>query len=86
MALQEASEAYLVKLFEDAYVLQLFALFAPSGGKPLLCLWTAASLNCCIRCFHRNLCAIHSKRVTILPKDIQLTRRIRGPIEGGAQF
>ncbi|KAK3537592.1 hypothetical protein QTP70_016676 [Hemibagrus guttatus] len=43
MALQEASEAYLVSLFEDT-----------------------------------NLCAIHAKRVTIMPKDIQLTRRIRG--------
>ena len=43
MALQEATEAYLVRLFEDT-----------------------------------NLCAIHAKRVTILPKDIQLARRIRG--------
>ena len=42
MALQEASEAYLVGLFEDS-----------------------------------NLCAIHAKRVTIIPKDIQLARRIR---------
>ena len=42
-ALQEASEAYLVGLFEDT-----------------------------------NLCAIHTKRVTIMPKDIQLARRIRG--------
>ena len=25
-----------------------------------------------------NLCAIHSKRVTIMPKDIRLSRRIRG--------
>ncbi|KAL8456656.1 hypothetical protein ACS0TY_034772 [Phlomoides rotata] len=25
-----------------------------------------------------NLCAIHAKRVTIMPKDIQLTHRIRG--------
>ena len=25
-----------------------------------------------------NLCAIHAKRVTIVPKDIQLARRIRG--------
>ncbi|KAL9833591.1 LOW QUALITY PROTEIN: histone H3.3 [Geothlypis trichas] len=41
-ALQEASEAYLVGLFEA------------------------------------NLCAIHAKRVTIMPKDIQLARRIRG--------
>merc|ERR1711879_985702 len=43
VALQEASEAYLVGLFEDT-----------------------------------NLCAIHAKRVTIMPKDIQLARRIRG--------
>ena len=28
-----------------------------------------------------NLCAIHGKRVTITPKDIQLARRLRG--EGG---
>ncbi|XP_049291325.1 histone H3.3C-like [Anopheles funestus] len=42
-ALQEASEAYLVGLFEDT-----------------------------------NLCAINAKRVTIMPKDIQLARRIRG--------
>ena len=42
-ALQEASEAYLVGLFEDT-----------------------------------NLCAIHAKRVTVMPKDIQLGRRIRG--------
>ncbi|XP_043777006.1 histone H3.3A-like [Cervus elaphus] len=42
-ALQEASEAYLVGLFEDT-----------------------------------NLCASHAKRVTIMPKDIQLARRIRG--------
>ena len=25
-----------------------------------------------------NLCAIHAKRVTIMPKDMHLTRRIRG--------
>ncbi len=42
VALQEASEAYLVGLFEDT-----------------------------------NLVAIHAKRVTIQPKDIQLARRLR---------
>jgi histone H3/H4 len=26
-----------------------------------------------------NLCAIHAKRVTIMPRDMQLARRIRGP-------
>ena len=25
-----------------------------------------------------NMCAIHAKRVTIMPKDVQLARRIRG--------
>ncbi|KAI7826328.1 histone-fold-containing protein [Kickxella alabastrina] len=43
LALQEASEAFLVHLFEDA-----------------------------------NLCALHAKRVTIMQRDIQLARRIRG--------
>merc|ERR1712124_238023 len=43
LALQEASEAYMVGLFEDT-----------------------------------NLCAIHARRVTIMPKDMQLARRIRG--------
>ena len=43
LALQEASEAYHVGLFEDT-----------------------------------NLCALHSKRKTIQPKDIQLAHRIHG--------
>lgn len=43
LALQEASEAYLVDLFEDAY-----------------------------------LCTLHGKRITCLPKDMRLARRIRG--------
>jgi histone H3 len=43
LALQEATEAYVIGLFEDT-----------------------------------NLCAIHCKRVTIMPKDIALALRIRG--------
>ncbi len=43
LAIQEATESYLVGLYEDA-----------------------------------NLSAIHAKRVTLMAKDIQLTRRIRG--------
>ena len=43
LCLQEAAEAYLVRLFEDT-----------------------------------NLCAIHARRVTIMPRDIKLARRIRG--------
>mmetsp|Transcript_47524 Transcript_47524/g.119665 ORF Transcript_47524/g.119665 Transcript_47524/m.119665 type:complete len:143 (-) Transcript_47524:182-610(-) len=41
-ALQIATEAYMVGLFEDA-----------------------------------NLCALHSRRATIMPKDLQLARRLR---------
>ncbi|GFY86095.1 histone superfamily protein [Actinidia rufa] len=33
-----------------------------------------------------NLCAIHAKRVTIMPKDIQLARRIRGEPAAKAHF
>lgn len=33
-----------------------------------------------------NLCAIHAKRVTIMPKDMGLARRIRGPAYGIASF
>ncbi|CAH3019339.1 unnamed protein product [Porites evermanni] len=47
MALQEAAEAFLVRLFEDA-----------------------------------NLCALHAKRVTVMPRDMQLARRIRGRHDG----
>ena len=43
LALQEALEAYVVRLMEDSL-----------------------------------LCCIHAKRVTLMPKDIQLTLRIRG--------
>ncbi|KAF5328633.1 hypothetical protein D9619_011617 [Psilocybe cf. subviscida] len=42
-ALQEAAEAYLVRLFEDV-----------------------------------NLAALHAKRVTIMPRDMSLARRLRG--------
>ena len=44
LALQEAAEAHLVGIFEDAYC-----------------------------------CTLHGKRVTLMPKDLQLARRIRGP-------
>jgi histone H3/H4 len=46
LALQEALEAYLIRLFEDT-----------------------------------NLCAMHGKRVSITPKDMQLARHIQGEDE-----
>lgn len=68
LALQEATEAYLVHLFEDAYVL-FFSLTVRVAN-----IMNASS----------NLCAIHAKRVTIMQRDIQLARRIRGPWAGFA--
>ena len=50
LAMQEASESYLVGAFEDS-----------------------------------NLAAIHAKRVTVMPKDIQLVRRIRNEITNGGK-
>jgi histone H3/H4 len=60
MALQEASEAYLVSL-----VRLLSHLFA----QPLMRTKQFEDTN---------LAAIHAKRVTIQPKDLQLARRLRG--------
>ncbi|ELU45387.1 Histone domain-containing protein [Rhizoctonia solani AG-1 IA] len=64
LALQEATEAYLVHLFEDTCVPQ----FIPA------CFFASPYPH------YRNLCAIHAKRVTIMQRDIQLARRIRGRI------
>eukprot|EP00193_Tetraselmis_chui_P002235 CAMPEP_0177763554 /NCGR_PEP_ID=MMETSP0491_2-20121128/6933_1 /TAXON_ID=63592 /ORGANISM="Tetraselmis chuii, Strain PLY429" /LENGTH=153 /DNA_ID=CAMNT_0019279669 /DNA_START=313 /DNA_END=775 /DNA_ORIENTATION=+ len=47
LAIQEATEDFMVHLFNDT-----------------------------------NLCCIHAKRVTIMPKDLQLARRIRGSVHG----
>ena len=44
----------------------------------ILCLQEAAEAYLVGLFEDTNLCAIHAKRVTIMPKDIQLARRIRG--------
>ncbi len=31
-----------------------------------------------------NLCAVHARRVTIMPRDMQLVRRIRGRTDAGS--
>jgi len=47
-------------------------------GTALLALQEAAEAHL-IQLFEDcNLCAFHGKRVTIMPKDMQLARRIRG--------
>ena len=44
--------------------------------KPISALLTCLAFPLAVE--DTNLCAIHAKRVTIMPKDIQLARRIRG--------
>ena len=44
----------------------------------ILCLQEAAEVYLVSLFEDTNLCAIHARRVTIMPKDIQLARRIRG--------
>ena len=44
----------------------------------ILCLQEAAEAYLVGLFEDTNLCAIHAKRVTILPRDLQLARRIRG--------
>jgi histone H3/H4 len=52
-------------------------------AEALLALQTAAEAYLVHLFEDANLCAIHAKRVTIMPKDIQLARRIRGVREEG---
>ncbi|TQS32551.1 hypothetical protein Golomagni_07129 [Golovinomyces magnicellulatus] len=40
------------------------------------------SLLCLLTAHARNLCAIHGKRVTVMKKDFQLARRLRGRWDG----
>ena len=47
-------------------------------GTAILALQTAAEAHLVNLFNDANLCAIHGKRVTIMPKDMQLARRIRG--------
>ena len=47
-------------------------------GSAILALQEAAEAHLVGLFEDCNLCAIHGKRVTIMPKDMQLARRIRG--------
>ena len=49
-------------------------------GSAVLALQEAAESYLVALFEDTNLCAIHAKRVTIMPKDIQLSRRIRGEL------
>ena len=47
-------------------------------GSAILALQEAAEAYLASLFEDTNLCAIHAKRVTVMPKDMQLARRIRG--------
>jgi histone H3 len=47
-------------------------------GMALLALQEAAEAYLVGLLEDSNLCAIHAKRVTVMPKDMQLARRLRG--------
>ena len=47
-------------------------------GTALLCLQEAAEAYTVAVLDDTNRCALHAKRVTIMPKDMHLARRIRG--------
>ena len=47
-------------------------------GTAILALQEAAEAHLVSLFEDSNLCAIHGKRVTIMPRDMQLARRIRG--------
>lgn len=47
-------------------------------ANALMALQEAAEFHLVYLFEDANLCAIHAKRVTIMPKDMQLARRIRG--------
>ena len=47
-------------------------------GSAIICLQEAAEAYLVSLLEDTNLCAIHAKRVTIMPKDVQLACRIRG--------
>lgn len=49
-------------------------------GSAVLALQEAAEAYLVSLFEDSNLCCIHAKRVTIMPKDMQLARRIRGEI------
>jgi histone H3/H4 len=54
------------------------AIFVRWSAAALECLQHAAE-DCLVHLFEdTNLCAIHAKRITIMPKDMQLSRRLRG--------
>ncbi|MCJ1256848.1 centromeric DNA-binding histone H3-like protein cse4 [Lignoscripta atroalba] len=82
---QRSTDLLLLKLPFSRLVREIALSLVPIGGESLR--WQSQAIQALqesaeaflVHLFEdTNLCAIHAKRVTIMQKDIQLARRIRG--------
>ncbi|KAL8710523.1 MAG: hypothetical protein Q9220_004956 [cf. Caloplaca sp. 1 TL-2023] len=82
---QRSTDLLLLKLPFSRLVREIALSLVPVGGEALR--WQSQAIQALqesaeafmVHLFEdTNLCAIHAKRVTIMQKDIQLARRIRG--------
>ncbi|KAL8908222.1 MAG: hypothetical protein Q9207_000943 [Kuettlingeria erythrocarpa] len=82
---QRTTDLLLLKLPFSRLVREIALSLVPVGGEALR--WQSQAIQALqesaeafmVHLFEdTNLCAIHAKRVTIMQKDIQLARRIRG--------
>jgi len=82
---QRSTDLLLLKLPFSRLVREIALDLVPVGGESLR--WQSQAIQALqesaeaflVHLFEdANLCAIHAKRVTIMQKDIQLARRIRG--------
>jgi histone H3 len=78
---QKSTELLIRKLPFQKLVREIAQGFKPDlrfQSTAILALQEAAESYLVALFEDTNLCAIHAKRVTIMPKDMQLARRIRG--------
>ncbi|MCJ1247845.1 centromeric DNA-binding histone H3-like protein cse4 [Trapelia coarctata] len=82
---QRSTDLLLLKLPFSRLVREIALELVPVGGESMR--WQSQAIQALqesaeaflVHLFEdANLCAIHAKRVTIMQKDIQLARRIRG--------
>ena len=78
----QGSTALLIRKLPFQWVVREITQDIKTGlrfqSAALLCLQEATEAYLVSLLEDSNLCAIHARRVTIMPKDIQLARRIRG--------
>mmetsp|Transcript_44260 Transcript_44260/g.87799 ORF Transcript_44260/g.87799 Transcript_44260/m.87799 type:complete len:137 (-) Transcript_44260:24-434(-) len=78
---QKSTELLIRKLPFQRLVREIASDFRPElkfQSQAVLALQEAAEAYLVGLFEDTNLCAIHAKRVTIMPKDVQLARRLRG--------